>query len=220
MDFKKHTSKNEIKRDNPLSLPSSSTDRHSNKTPEERKAEEMKFKEVSEAYSVLSDQKKKMRYDSGQDLEDFDGFSGGKNKHIAFISCKFRDRVSINKIRISLAKHTAYSQIRRRRWDMTAGRTWRTLTDSLENTHIAFLSCKFRDRVRINKIRISLAKHTVYSQTPRRRRDMTVNRTWRSLMDSLVVRTNTLHVLVVNLGIGLGLGWGLVQGSTQCSKMR
>ncbi|KAL3854349.1 hypothetical protein ACJMK2_013622 [Sinanodonta woodiana] len=50
-------------------------DRHSHDTQDKQKEEEVKFKEVSEAYSVLSDRKKRMRYDNGHDIEDLEGSS-------------------------------------------------------------------------------------------------------------------------------------------------
>lgn len=73
LEVDKNASQDEIKRGYRKAAMKHHPDRHVDAEPEVREKEEQIFKQVSEAYSVLSDPKKKNRYDNGYDLEEMGG---------------------------------------------------------------------------------------------------------------------------------------------------
>ncbi|EDO37560.1 predicted protein, partial [Nematostella vectensis] len=70
LNISKTASEDEIKKAYKKEALKHHPDRHSGASDEQKKMSEKQFKEVNEAYSILSDPKKKRRYDSGQDLEE------------------------------------------------------------------------------------------------------------------------------------------------------
>ena len=55
-------------------------DKHANSTPEEQKQAEATFKDIGEAYGVLSDQQKRKMYEDGADIEEINQ-GGGHGGH-------------------------------------------------------------------------------------------------------------------------------------------
>ena len=76
-------------------------DRFPNESEEVKKEEEKKFKEVGESYAEVSDDKKRSRYDNGQDLDDMGSGMGGGNQ--SFISFFFL--LSSNSIQVNQSKY-------------------------------------------------------------------------------------------------------------------
>ena len=59
----------------------SPSDHHAGASESEKREAENKFKEVGEAYEVLSDTKQKSRYDNWHDLDDLERGGGGFGGH-------------------------------------------------------------------------------------------------------------------------------------------
>ncbi|XP_019618060.1 PREDICTED: dentin sialophosphoprotein-like isoform X2 [Branchiostoma belcheri] len=72
LGVRKDASDDEIKKAYKKKALETHPDRHSSATPEEKAEQEKKFKEIGEAYATLSDSKKRVRYDNGQDIDDMD----------------------------------------------------------------------------------------------------------------------------------------------------
>jgi len=73
----KHATESEIKKGYRKSAMQWHPDRHSAGTDEEREEAEKRFKEVGQAFDILSDPQKKQKYDAGMDVEEINGGGGG-----------------------------------------------------------------------------------------------------------------------------------------------
>lgn len=76
LDISQNASDSDIKRAYRLQALKWHPDKH-NETPETYAAAEIKFKDITEANTILSDPKARRRYDAGEDLEDEPQFGGG-----------------------------------------------------------------------------------------------------------------------------------------------
>ena len=63
-------------------------DRHASASEKEKREHEIKFKEIGEAYAVLTDSKKRAMYDRGQDINDPDGSWEHDGQFFIYISHK------------------------------------------------------------------------------------------------------------------------------------
>lgn len=73
----KHADDRSIKKGYKMSAMRCHPDRHASGTDEEKAKAEVQFKEVGEAFEILSDPEKKQRYDQGEDVEEINGNGGG-----------------------------------------------------------------------------------------------------------------------------------------------
>jgi len=72
----KRASDQEIKKGYKMSAMRCHPDRHASGSDEDKAKAEVQFKEVGEAFEILSDPEKKQRYDQGEDVEEINGNSG------------------------------------------------------------------------------------------------------------------------------------------------
>jgi len=77
LEVGKDADENEVKKAYKRAALKFHPDKWANATDEEKESAEKAFKDIGEAYSVLSDPQKKRRYDAGQDIEEIEGGCGG-----------------------------------------------------------------------------------------------------------------------------------------------
>jgi len=77
----KHADDRTIKKGYKMSAMRCHPDRHASGSDEDKAKAEVMFKEVGEAFEILSDPEKKQRYDQGEDVEEINGNGGHSHSH-------------------------------------------------------------------------------------------------------------------------------------------